>query len=406
VEGTILKTALGDVKVVEYGNLIGAPYCSKLMADLGAEVIKVEKPGEGDVARSRQPFLNDIPGIEHSGLFLYLNANKLGVTLNLEKPAGREIFKRLIKDADILVENTECGELDELGLGYDDLKQLNPALVMTSMTVFGQTGPYRHFKGNDFIAGHMSGHSYIMPRFASSAELPPLMEKTQIAFLWAITAAVATMMALHWQRRTGVGQQVDASALEAAIQPGQFSVMFWPYARKIVTRETRNTVGLQQFVKCKDGQVFFHCSEQNHWQSLVKVMGNPEWAHDDRFKTSISRGDNREALEELVTRWTMDHTKAELFQMAAEYGFPMAPVNSVADVMANQQLKERDFFVEWEHPVAGKLTYPGAPARLSRTPWAIHRPAPLLGQHNEEIYCKRLGYSQEELTSMYQAGII
>ena len=164
-----MNTALHDVRVVEYGSLITAPYCSKLMADLGAEIIKVEKPGEGDAARRRQPFLNDIPGIEHSGLFLYLNANKLGVTLNLEKPAGRDIFKKLIKDADILIEDTRPGELGELGLGYSDLQLLNPALVMTSITPFGQTGPYKDYKGNDYIAWHMSGASYVTPHFGGSS---------------------------------------------------------------------------------------------------------------------------------------------------------------------------------------------------------------------------------------------
>jgi len=402
-----LKTALNDVKVIEYGNLISAPYCSKMLADLGAEVIKIEKPGEGDEARRRQPFLKDIPGIERSGLFIYLNANKMGITLNLESARGKEIFKQLIKDADILIEDTKPGELDELGLGYRELQLVNPSLVMTSLSVFGQTGPYKDYNGNDYIAWHMSGTSYITPHFAGSSDKPPLYAEDQATGLPAITAAVATMMALHWQRRTGIGQHVDVSQLEATLGGfAQFSNMHWPYEHRIVSRASKNTVALENFIKCKDGWVFFHCSEQQHWERLVQAMGSPEWAKEERFKTKLSRGENSEALEELVTEWAKNYTKGELSALAKEKRYPSGPADTIDEVVANPQFKERGFFVEWEHPVVGKLTYPGAPYQFSATPWAVRCPAPLLGQHNEEIYCQRLGYSPEDLASMYQAGII
>ena len=377
------------------------------MADLGAEVIKVEKPGEGDAARRRQPFLNDVPGIERSGLSLYLNANKLGVTLNLENPSGQEIFKNLIKDADILIEDTNPGELGELGLGYSDLQLLNPALVMTSITPFGQTGPYKDYKGNDYIAWHMSGASYVTPHFGGSSDKPPLYAEEQAGYVPAITAAVATMVALYQQRRSGTGQHVDVSLVESILNGwGQFSAGFWPYEHRIVSRASKNSVALENFIKCKDGWVFFHCSEEQHWQRLVEAMGNPDWASDDRFKTKILRGQNAVSLEPLVTEWAMNYTKVELSEMALQYRFPEGPVSTIDEVVTNPQFHERGFFVEEEHPVAGKLTYPGAPCKLSETPWAIRYPAPLLGQHNEEIYCNRLGYSREELASLHDAGVI
>jgi len=402
-----LKTALYDVRVVEYGNLVAAPYCSKLMADLGAEVIKVEKPGEGDTARWRQPFLNDVPGIERSGLFLYLNANKLGVTLNPKKPGGREIFRNLIKDADILIEDTNPGELEDMGLGYSDLQLLNPALVMTSITPFGQTGPYKDYKGNDFIAWHMSGCGYVTPHFGGSPDKPPLYAEDQAGYVPAINAAVATMVALYQQRRSGAGQHVDVSLVESILNGwGQFSAEFWPYEHRVVSRASKNSVALENFIRCKDGWVFFHCSEEQHWQRFVKAMGNPDWASDDKFKTKILRGQNAASLEPLVTEWAMNYTKVELSEISLQYRFPEGPASTIDEVVASPQFQERGFFVEKEHPVAGKLTYPGAPCKLSETPWAIRHPAPLLGQHNEEIYCNRLGYSRAELASLHNTGVI
>jgi len=401
-----LKSALEDVKVVEYGNLISAPYCSKLLADLGAEVIKVEEPGQGDIARRRGPFLQDIPGSERSGLFLYLNTNKLGVTLNLEEATGKEIFKKLIKNVDILIEDSKPGRMAGLGLGYNDLKSLNPSLIMTSITPFGQTGPYKDYKGSDLIGWHMGGMGYITPRWAGTTEQEPLKVMHMADFITGITTAVATMCALRVQRHTGLGQQVDVSQLEAVITLAVRVVANWPYMHRRETRVSKAAFAPQHFIKCKNGWVFLHGMEPHHWQRFVDVMGNPEWANDELFKDTYSRGEHWESLEPLITDWVTKHTKAELFELGKTKGIPLTPVNSMAEVMESRQLKERGFFIDVEHPKAGKLTYPGAPYKFSRTPWAIRRPAPLLGQNNEDIYCNRLGYTKRELVKMYEAGII
>lgn len=401
-----MKLALANVKVIEYGDFLGVPFCGKLLADLGAEVIKVEKPMEGDPARRKGPFPEDKPGIERSGLFLYLNANKLGVTLDLDKETGREIFRKLIKDTDILIEDTKPGKLAELGLSYSNLKSVNPSLIMTSITPFGQTGPYKDYEGSDLIAWQMGGAGYVTPRWAGTAEQEPLQATQFASFMAAINAAAATMCALLVQKRTGLGQQVDVSLLESMVTAIAEITPAWPYLHRSWTRASRPQVAPQHLIRCKDGWVHLHADEPHHWRRLLETMGNPEWGDEEPFRDMYYRAEYWESLEPLITEWTMKYTKAELFELAKANKIPLGPVNSAAEVVGNPQFKERGFFTTVKHSVVGKLTYPGAPYKFSKTPWAFRRPAPLLGQHNEDIYCDRLGYTKRELVKMYQVGII
>jgi len=401
-----MKLPLKDVRVIEYGNMICAPYSSKLLADLGAEVIKIEKPFYGDDARRYGPFPDDIPGLERSGLFLYLNTNKYGVTLDLEKATGREIFKQLIKDADVLIEDSKPGFLDSLGIGYSTLKTLNPSLVFTSVTVFGQTGPYKGYKGSDLIGWQMGGIGYVTPRWAGTAEQEPLRVMQMADFMTGLAAATATMTALHVQRHTGKGQQVDISQWEALVRLNPQNMFWWPYEGVSETRVSKSFAGPQNFFRCKDGWVYIHAEEPHHWKTFVEIMGNPEWASAELFEVATSRAEHWESLQPLIEDWAKDHTKAEIFEAAKEKGIPLAPSNSIEEVINNQHLRERQFFTEVEHPATGKLTYPGAPFKCSSISWGIRRPAPTLGQHNEGIYCQKLGYSRKELVQLYQEGII
>ncbi len=401
-----MKSALGDVRVIEYGHHLSAPYCAKLLADLGAEVIKVEEPDQGDIARRRGPFLGDIPGKERSGLFLYLNTNKLGVTLNFEKMTGKEIFKRLLKNADILIEDTKPGKMEALGLSYKDLKSLNPSLIMTSITPFGLTGPYKDYKGSELIGWHMGGAGLMNPRFAGTAEQEPLRAMQMASFMTGNIAAVATMCALHARKHTGIGQQVDVSQQESMlVSLGAYNV-YWPYEHRSVSRVTRAEYAPLHCLKCKDGWVMANLVEEHHWRKFVEVMGNPEWANLELFKDAHGRAEHWESLESLIMEWTMRYTKTEIFEASRAQGIPVGPSNSIPEVLESRQLNERDFFIDVAHPETGKLIYPGAPYKFSKTPWAVGRPAPLLGQHNVDIYCKRLGYSKQELVKMYQAGVI
>jgi len=400
-----LRTAFEGIGVIEYGGFICAPYCSKMLADLGADVVKIEPPG-GDIARRRGPYLDDIPGPERSGFFLYLNTNKRGVTLDIEKATGKEIFKKLIKDADILIEDTAPGKLDALGLGYADLESINPRLVMTSITPFGQTGPYRGYKGSDLIAWQMGGEGYLTPRHVGNPDQEPLRAMQMGSFIIGTTAALGTLNALQVQQRDGVGQQVDVSHLESIIPLTGECAPYWAYEHRSASRIYRAEFAPEHFVRCKDGWIVLHGMEEHHWRGFVEMMGNPGWAEAEVFKDTWSRGTYWDSLLPLIEEWTTQYTKAEVFEMTKTRSIPVGPARSMSEVMDTEQFKVRDFFAEIEHPETGRITYPGAPFKFSRTPWAIRSPAPLLGQHNLEVYCQQLGYSREELVKMFETGII
>ncbi len=401
-----MKLALENVRIIEYGSLVCAPHCGKLLADMGADVIKIEPPGQGDVARRRGPFLKDVPDGELSGLFLYLNTNKRGITLNLEKATGREIFKKLIKDADVLIEDTKPGAMATLGLGYQELKAINPHLVMTSITPFGQTGPYKDYQGSDLIAWQMVGAGYTTPRHAGTAEQEPLRVLQMASFMVAVAAAIATLGALRVQRRDGTGQQVDISQWESLFGLVAEHTPFWTYQKENPTRVSKAWHAPFHFFRCKDGWAFVYADEPHHWQRLVAIMGNPDWANIELFKDGFSRGEHWESLQPLIEEWTLQHTKNEIFEAGKKYGVPLSKAQSPAEVLASPQFNGRGFFVNIAHPRAGKLTYPGAPYLFGETPWRVRQPAPMLGEHNEEIYCQQLGYTREELTKLYENGII
>lgn len=402
-----MKQLLDDVKVLEYGSLISAPYCGKLLADLGADVIKIEEPKEGDITRKKEPFLNDTPGSDRSGLFLYLNTNKRGVTLNINTKTGQEIFKKLAQKVDILIEDTKPGTLDKLGIGCKDLNAINPALVVSSVTPFGQTGPYKDYKGSDLIAWHMSGAGYVTPRNIGTDKQEPLRILQMADFLSGMALAVSTLCALRVQRHNGTGQQVDVSGLEAeAALFTPWTTSYWPYEHYSPSRASKATVVPYAFIQCKDGYLFTSCPEEHQWRRFVDMMGNPEWGNSPLFADRASRGQYWDSLEPLIRDWAMQYTKQEIFAMAKVKGVPIAPVSSIAEVLDTQQLKGRNFFVPVEHPETGKVTYPGLPYRIPGVEWTVRYPAPRLGQHNEEIYCGELGFSKKELSQMSAKGII
>ena len=402
--------ALSDLKVIELGNLVSAPFCAKLLASMGADVIKVEKPGAGDDARKLGPFLEDIPHPECSGLFLYLNTDKLSITLNLEAKTGRSIFEALIRDADILVENNLPSEMQRLGLDYGTLEEINPRLIMTSITPFGYTGPYKDYKATDLISFHAGGLGYITPRSgAGEPDEGPLRMRGHLAdFIAGLDAAAGTMCVLYECDRTGIGQHLDISEQESVASGLGMHIAVAGY-----TGETARRVRVGRFrfmpiatMACKDGYIDVQCMNEDHWQGFVETMGDPDWAHLEVFKDPFARGENWDALEPLISNWLMEQSKQELFRAAQAHGVPLAPVNTIEELIKSDQLAARGFFVEIEHPTAGIVKYPGPPLKLSRTPSRLARRAPLLGEHNEEIYCSRLGYSRQDLVRMRNAGVI
>jgi crotonobetainyl-CoA:carnitine CoA-transferase CaiB-like acyl-CoA transferase len=396
---------LTGLKVVECGNLVSAPYLGKLFADLGAEVIKVEEPG-GDLARKRGPFPGDTPHAEKSGLFLYLNANKQGVTLNLHTPRGHALLQSLCAQADVVIHNYRPSEMTEVGLEFDKLHYSNPGLVMTTISYFGLTGPHKDYNAYEITGTNAGGWAFISPGASDYPELPPLKAfGHQADFQGGVHAAVATLGAYYHKLLTGEGQHVDVSIQECLAAILEMNFMHWTYAGKETSRLGRRSIYPWCMLDCKDGKVFVVNVEEDQWQRMVELMDNPEWATLDIFKDRVTRGQNYDALYPFLQEWAANWTVNDLYRAGQERRICFAPVNTMADLFASEHLKAREFFVQISHQLAGTLTYPGAPFKPSEGGYAIHRPAPLLGQHNNEVYTK-IGLSQTEIEELKKQQII
>ena len=395
--------ALQGVRLLEYGQLVSAPYCAKLLADLGAECIKIEEPPAGDPARRRGPFPDDIPHPEKSGLFLYVNTNKLGITLDPSTPTGRLIFQRLAQEADVLIEDRPPGEMERLGLDYAALSALNPALIVTSITPFGQTGPYKDYKCYHLNLYHASAHSsffYVAPK---EDKHPPIVGGGWVGEYDAgLMAAVATMAALMSRLVTGEGQHIDISKFETMVTLERVAA-----GRFVNEPDAPPLPGMVAgLIACQDGYVVIVPAQDHQWDALVQLMGSPPWTQEPRCQNEVSRALNRDNIQPLLEEWAAQQRKEDLFVRGQALSVPIGPVRNAGEIMEWRQAQHRGFFSEIDHPQAGRLQYPTAGYQLSETPWRARRAAPLLGEHNEDIYCRRLGFSREDLVRLAGAGVI
>lgn len=399
--------ALAGLKVVELGELVSAPYAAKLMADMGAEVIKIERPGAGDPARTRGPFPGSRSHPEKSGLFLYLNTNKLGVTLDVARPEGFEILERLVADADVLIHNVAPLDMDRIGLDFERLRGRNPRLVMTSITPFGLNGPKRDWRAEDLTLWSAGGICYINGGGPQHPEMPPL--KTfgqQSGFQGGVHGAVATMGAVFARMSDGEGQHVEVSIYETLVSMMELFFEFWPYMGMVASRLGQKPIQPLEVMECRDGYIYVCCVEEHQWRNFVELMGNPEWAGEELFADRLKRGVNWDALKVFLDEWVREQSVLDLYRKAQARRVPFAPVSTMGDLLSSEHLKARGFFVDITQPVAGTHKYPGAPLKYSRTPWEIRRPAPTLGQHNEEIFGAWLGIARPRLEELRRAGVI
>jgi crotonobetainyl-CoA:carnitine CoA-transferase CaiB-like acyl-CoA transferase len=398
---------LKDLKVLELSSFVAGPYCAKLLADFGAEVVKIEAPGVGDEARRREPFMNDTPNPELSGLFLYLNNAKLGITLDIETSVGRDIFKQLIAWCDILIEDRTPGELAGLGLDYATLKGLNPALIMTSITPFGQTGPYSTYKAYYLNTFHASGQGYLLPMFSLDRSRAPLRYAGYVGEYDAgLSAAIATLGALYWRGNGGTGQHIDVSKQHAVMHLEKSQLR-----RYVDSGESPDRTGmgrlLETVVKCKDGYyVTIILSSEIQWRGLFEAMGRPQWGQDPPFNTQAGRSDHYTELREHLQEWTNHYTAEEIFHKIQGCRSACGLVQTAEQVYRSPQFEARGYFDEIDHPMAGKLKHPGRPYQFSNVSWRANKPAPLLGQHNEEVFCNRLGYQKRDLVKLRESGVI
>jgi crotonobetainyl-CoA:carnitine CoA-transferase CaiB-like acyl-CoA transferase len=399
--------ALADLKVIEVGEMVSAPYCTKLMADMGADVVKIERPGAGDRARIRGPFPKDEPHPEKSGLYLYLNANKRGITLDITTPDGMAILEKLAAGADVLIHNVVPKEMDRVGLTWERMRRVNPNLVMTSIVPFGLSGPYRDYRAEDMSVWCAGGVCVLNGAGPEHPELPPLKTAGQQAgYQGGVHAAAATMGAVLARMRGEAGQHIEVSVQESISSILEMTYEYWPYMKMIATRLGQKPLQPVETMACKDGYIYLCCIEEHQWRNFVEIMGNPEWANEEIFGDRLKRAVNWDALKVFLEEWVGQQTVLDLYRKAQAKRVPFAPVSTMGDLLSSEHLKARGFFVEIAHPVAGTQTYPGAPLKYHRTPWEIRMPAPTLGQHTAEILGERAGVGAAQLKELQSKGVI
>jgi len=403
------KRIFEGVNVVELGELAAAPYCGKLLADLGADVVKVEPPLVGDKARTRGPFLGDVPNSEQSGLFLYANTNKRSVTLNFDTLSGKEILLQLLKNADVLIEDREPGELDKAGLGYETLRAINPRLIMVSITPFGQSGPYKNYKAYPLNTFHAGGEGYTLPGGLGYATYPDR-EPIKIAgyfgeYVAGLTAAIGAACALYGRDAIESGQHIDISKQEALMALSRVVLARYPNEGFVETRSVRE-LPIGGLMPCKDGFAVVMAFEARMWEGLVEIMGRPAWTQEERYKNAESRVALKKEVNGLVIEWLKTHTKDEVYHQAQAHDCAVGPVYTIGEAINSAQTRVQGFMADVQHPVAGKFAYPTAGYHYSQTPVSFKKPAPLLGQHNEEVYSGRLGISKTEMVELRLAGVI
>jgi crotonobetainyl-CoA:carnitine CoA-transferase CaiB-like acyl-CoA transferase len=396
--------ALAGVRVLECGEMVAAAYATKLLADLGAEVIKIETP-DGDAARRRGPFAGGTPHPERSGLHLYLNTNKRSVALDLGQPRGRALLDRLAARADLLIHNLAPRVMDAAGITYDALAAHNPRLVMTSITPFGLRGPRRDWEATDLTLWNAGGIAYLNGS-PDAQELPPLAAfGCQAQYQGALNGAVASLGALFARLRTGRGQHVVVSIQESLAAILELTFEYWPYCGLIASRLGRKPIQPLDFLECKDGWIFICCVEEHQWREFVHMIGSPEWAELEIFADRLSRGANWDALKLFLQEWASEQQVMDVYHAAQQRRIPFAPVSTMGDLLASDHLKSRGFFALLDTTAGSPITVPGAPYKMSATPWAIRRPAPRLGEHAAEVLAE-VGVGADQLAELRAEHVI
>jgi crotonobetainyl-CoA:carnitine CoA-transferase CaiB-like acyl-CoA transferase len=408
-------SVLGPYRALDLSGEMGL-LCGKILGDLGADVIKIEPPG-GDTARNLGPFYHDIPDPEKSLFWFAYNTSKRGVTLDITTADGKEIFKRLVKTADFVIETFKPGYLDSLGLGYKDLEKINPGVIMVSITPFGQTGPWKDYKTSDIVAWAAGGD---MAPWGDPDRPPYHFSHHSQAYVNAgADGAQGALTALYYRWVTGEGQQVDVSVQESVVHNTEHITAGWDLRHANQKRGGGMMHGpkLTQLWPCKDGYVswFF-------WGGVMSMRTNPplvKWMEADGMADDFIKNydwskfgnettqEEMDKLEAPTGKFFLAHTKKELFDGALKWNAQLYPVSTPADMLESTQLASRHFWQQVEHPELGtSITYPGSFAATDVAPPKISRRAPLIGEHNEDVYTEEMGFTKEQMIQLRQAGVI
>ncbi len=406
------RGALQGVRILDLTLVYAGPFCGLLLADLGAEVIKIERPG-GEVGRFIPPFHE--PGVEThvpasqrenlSGYFLCLNRNKLGLTLNLKHRKGAEIFKELVKVSDVVLENYAPGVMKRLGLDYPVLKEVNPKIIMASISGFGQKGPNSQRVAYDIVAQAMGG----LMSLTGYPDGPPTKTGTSLGDCGAsLYTALGIVASLYHRSITGAGQYIDTSQQETIASILEAAVVRYTMEGKILGRIGSNNPNATPYgsFKCKDGYFIAGVVGEEQWERFCRALGKEKWMKDPRYRTNLDRLAHTFELQADIEDWASVYTVEEVIRSLEEKRVPCSCIQNLKEVVEDPHLQARKFFVEVTHPVIGKVILPGAPYKFSETPLAAPMPSPGLGEHSEYILTRYLGKTKEEIGQFYADGIL
>ena len=403
--------ALQGLRILDLTQGVAGPYCTKLLSDYGADVLKIERPEGGDPARRAGPFPDDEPHPERGGLFLDLNTGKRSVTLNLKTGSGQRILRRLAADSDAVVENFRPGTLARLGLSEEQLAELNPAAALVSISNFGQHGPYRDFEADDMLLYAMGGGLAITAYPGREPTRPWLYAPL---FLAGAMSASYSLGAITSSVRFGEGERVDLSIQEilaSSLDRASQNLMAYSYGGELFVTEDCNlrasafpngVYGGQ--LPCKDGYVNFLCYPY-WWDRFCRMVGREDLIDDTSYSDNLLDPTFGPQIDALIYPWLLERTKIEVMDAAQAQGVPVAALNTTADLFADRQLRARGYFVELDHPQTGPREYPGAQFKMSETPASIRR-APLLGEHTTQVLTEQLDYTPEDVSILRQRNVV
>jgi crotonobetainyl-CoA:carnitine CoA-transferase CaiB-like acyl-CoA transferase len=401
-----MEKALSDVTVLDLGQVIAMPFCTMLLADMGARVIKVEslEQAKERLSLGMKRVRNGVE--ERVPVYQYRDRNKQAITLNLKTPQGVALFKELVQHVDVVTENFSVGTMERLGLGYTSLQALNSRLIYAAITAFGQYGPYAPQRGYDILAQAISGYMSV----TGFPEGPPTRSGQSISdYYTGMLCAFSIMTALHYRNRTGKGQYIDLALLDSLVLALDNLGERYTVGGEVLTRAGNVSFGgsTSGVYSTTDGYVAIGAGSSDLvWRRFCQTIGRPELAQDPQYATTAARRGRRDDIAALIQSWTGARTKAEVVRALTTAGVPAAPVNNVAEMVADPQVQAREMFVELQHATYGPVKITGTPLKLSETPGRVERLAPLPGEHNEAIFVGLLGHSPDELARWREAGVV
>lgn len=391
--------ALSGLRVIDLTRVLAGPFSTMMLADMGAEVIKIEQPGRGDDTRHFAPFCKG-----ESAYYMNLNRNKLGVTLDLKK--GRDTFLELVKTADVLVENYRPGTMDRLGLGYEVLKQINPRLVYAAVSGFGDSGPYRLRPGYDIIAQAMGG---LMSTTGWPGGEPTRSGTAMADVLAGLSVTIGILAALRHRDATGEGQKVDVALVDSVVASLEIITQIFLTEGRVPERIGNRYESCYPYdsFAASDGSVVIAAANDKLWRLVCQTIGQPALADDARFDANAKRVERHREIKALIEAWSRAHTVDEIVERMLAAGVPASPINTIDRLVTDPHIAgARQMFVDVEHPTAGKTRLTGGHIKLSATPPRIDRPAPLLGQDNAAVYQGLLGMAAERMSALQREGTI